>query len=102
MWGCAKENAPDAVIIIVGNKIDLGSRCRKVTTEEGEALAAELDCDFYIETSAVKGMNVDNAFKGVYDQLYYIRPRPSPSMRADVVVDLENDVQDVQESGCWC
>jgi Ras-related protein Rab-6A len=40
----------DLMIILVGNKIDLGER-RQVGTEEGQALAKELGVMF-IETSA--------------------------------------------------
>ena len=47
--------------ILVGNKIDLPLHERQVSTLEGEGLAAELGVPF-VETSALNGSNVENAF----------------------------------------
>jgi len=47
--------------ILVGNKIDLPLHERQVSTVEGEGLAAELGIPF-VETSALNGSNVENAF----------------------------------------
>ena len=47
--------------VLVGNKIDLPAHERQVSTQEGEALALELGVPF-IETSALSGSNVENAF----------------------------------------
>jgi Ras-related protein Rab-6A len=44
------------MIILVGNKIDVAEK-RQVGTEEGQALARELDVMF-IEASAKAGINV--------------------------------------------
>jgi Ras-related protein Rab-6A len=46
----------DLMIILVGNKIDSAEK-RQVGTEEGQALAKELDVMF-IETSAKAGINI--------------------------------------------
>ena len=46
----------DLMIILVGNKIDVAEK-RQVGTEEGQALARELDVMF-IEASAKAGINV--------------------------------------------
>jgi small GTP-binding protein len=51
------ENIP---LILIGNKIDLED-ARKVSTEEGRALAQKLKCTF-METSAKTGANVQDAF----------------------------------------
>merc|ERR1712196_624138 len=48
--------------ILVGNKCDVDSR--KVTTEEGEKLAAEYGVQFF-ETSAKSDVNVDTAFEAI-------------------------------------
>ncbi len=45
----------------MGNKIDLPLHERQVSTVEGEGLAAELGVPF-VETSALNGSNVENAF----------------------------------------
>ena len=47
--------------VLVGNKIDLPAHERQVSTQEGEALAAELGVPF-VETSALNGSNVETAF----------------------------------------
>jgi small GTP-binding protein len=55
------KEAPNITLILVGNKIDL-TDSRKVSKEEGEALANELGLS-YIETSAKTGENIEDAFK---------------------------------------
>ncbi|PHH70453.1 hypothetical protein CDD83_5433 [Cordyceps sp. RAO-2017] len=56
-------------MVVVGNKCDLGDDERKVSREEGEALAKSFGCKF-IETSAKSRSNVDKAF---YDIVREIR-----------------------------
>ncbi len=48
-------------LILVGNKIDLEDK-RLVSTEEGEEVAQKLELS-YIETSALTGENIDDAFR---------------------------------------
>ncbi|KYN20039.1 PREDICTED: GTP-binding protein Rit2 [Trachymyrmex cornetzi] len=60
----ANENIP---LVIVGNKFDLQHH-RKVTTEEGKALAEELGCPFY-ETSAALRQFIDDAFFSLIRQI---------------------------------
>ncbi|MHA1238328.1 MAG: Rab family GTPase [Candidatus Odinarchaeia archaeon] len=54
-----RENCGTIPVILVGNKIDVGSR--EVFTEEGEALAHKLGVS-YIETSAKTGENIKECF----------------------------------------
>lgn len=55
-----KVRAADSIpIVLVGNKVDLDDR--KVTTEEGQALAQAMGCPFF-ETSAALRHFVDDAF----------------------------------------
>ena len=56
-----KENAPNAVRILVGNKIDL-VEFRKVSYEEGRKKAAELGIPVYLETSAKNNSGVTEIF----------------------------------------
>jgi small GTP-binding protein len=50
--------------ILVGNKIDLASEgTREVSTQDGEALKAELGAKKYFETSAKEGDSVEDVFK---------------------------------------
>ncbi|XP_071642437.1 GTP-binding protein Rit2 [Temnothorax longispinosus] len=60
----ANENIP---LVLVGNKFDLQHH-RKVTTEEGKALAEELGCPFY-ETSAALRQFIDDAFFSLIRQI---------------------------------
>jgi GTPase SAR1 family protein len=55
-------NAPDAVIVLVGNKADLNER--QVQTEDGQQLAEKFGLKFY-ETSAKVGTNVEEVFHDV-------------------------------------
>ena len=55
------------MIILVGNKIDAAEK-RQVGTEEGQALAKELDVMF-IETSAKAGINIKQLFKNLAENL---------------------------------
>jgi len=47
-------------LVMIGNKSDLDNE-RKVTAQEGQALAKQMGCPFY-ETSAKSRTNVDEAF----------------------------------------
>ncbi|KAH9478342.1 Ras-like protein [Psilocybe cubensis] len=49
---------PNLMLILAGTKSDLKSS-RQVSTEEGLALAKELGCEAFFETSAKSGENVD-------------------------------------------
>jgi small GTP-binding protein len=58
----AKELGGEAIeAILVGNKSDLEQGTRRVSTEEGQDLAAVLGIPF-VETSALRGTNVERAF----------------------------------------
>jgi len=51
-------------IILVGNKVDLSINERKVSSEEGKALAANIGAEF-IETSAKTDINIEEAFSSI-------------------------------------
>ena len=55
------EVAPEIVLILVGNKIDL-TDSRVVSTADGEQVAKDLGL-IYIETSAKTGENIEDAFR---------------------------------------
>ena len=52
---------PDMVIMLIGNKADLGETKRRVSVEEGERFAKEHGLIF-METSAKTALNVEEAF----------------------------------------
>ncbi len=55
-----QRHTPDVPFVIIGNKNDL--KKREVTKEEIEALAAQFRVP-YVETSAKKSLNVEEAFR---------------------------------------
>ncbi|KAH3760935.1 rab protein 6 [Pelomyxa schiedti] len=64
----AKEHLRDAIIVLVGSKIDLVSE-RKVSTLEGEALATAFSIPFH-EVSASSGENVPRFLKEIIQCIY--------------------------------
>ncbi|KAL0328441.1 UNVERIFIED_CONTAM: Ras-related protein RABA1f [Sesamum calycinum] len=61
------------VIMLVGNKADL-RHLRAVSTEDGAAFA-ETEKTYFIETSALESMNVENAFTEALTQIYHVVSR---------------------------
>jgi GTPase SAR1 family protein len=67
------ENCKEGVVkALVGNKVDLAEN-RQVTSEEGKALAAKHKMFFY-ETSAKTGINVDEVFLTVGNDIIKRNP----------------------------
>ncbi|CAN4075563.1 unnamed protein product [Withania somnifera] len=58
------------VIMLVGNKADL-RHLRAVSTEDAQAFA-ERERTFFIETSALESLNVENAFTEVLTEIYRV------------------------------
>ncbi|TFG17784.1 MAG: GTP-binding protein [Promethearchaeota archaeon] len=86
-------NKPNVSICLVGNKSDLK---RKVKFEEGLALADKLSekdnsLISYVETSAAKGDNVDEAFKNI-SYLYIVKTKETEevSLKEEVYILLKN------------
>lgn len=48
-------------MILVGNKCDL-EHLRRITKEQGKALASKWENCLFIETSAMSGVNIDETF----------------------------------------
>lgn len=61
------ERGNDVIIVLVGNKTDLGER-REVTAQQGEEESKRLGCMF-VETSAKVGHNVKGLFKKIAQAL---------------------------------
>ncbi len=66
-----KDRSEELIGFIIGNKSDL-KRQRTITSDMIEKLATELNLG-YIETSALKGENVNYAFSTIADLLYKSR-----------------------------
>ncbi len=52
----------DAAYLLIGNKNDLKDQ-KRVTTEDGQQLAENMEAGMFVETSAQSGKNVEQAFK---------------------------------------
>ncbi|KAG5420623.1 ryh1 [Candida metapsilosis] len=63
------ERGDDVVIVLVGNKSDLASTKRQVSTEEVEQLHNKIGSKFYIETSTKANHNVKLLFKKIAQSL---------------------------------
>ena len=79
------SNFGPAPVMLVGNKCDRVTE-REVSTQEGSALAKQLNCDF-VEASAKNCVNVEKAFYDVVRQLRRQRasaPRDSTKGRQQI------------------
>ena len=63
------NSSPDVKIFLVGNKSDL-EEDRTVTTEEAKKLLDDLEFDYFIESSAKTGLNIENIFVYAAKLLY--------------------------------
>ena len=63
-----KENNPNVVIYLAGNKIDNPEEERAVKTEEGKEIADEYKLQFK-ETSAKDGINVNEVFQELVEKI---------------------------------
>ncbi|XP_020595688.1 ras-related protein RABA1f-like [Phalaenopsis equestris] len=97
----------NTVIMLVGNKADL-RHLRVVSTEDGKAFA-ERENTFFMETSALESMNVDNAFIEVLTQIFRVASRKALISSADatvlpkghtISVSMADDVSAVKKVGC--
>jgi small GTP-binding protein len=69
---------PTAVVMLIGNKADLQQN-RVVTLAEAEQFAEHHQLTF-LETSALTGTNIREAFVKVATQIYRTRPAPAPGV----------------------
>ncbi|VAI17446.1 unnamed protein product [Triticum turgidum subsp. durum] len=95
------------VIMLVGNKADL-RHLRAVSVEDAKAFA-ERESTFFMETSALEAMNVENAFTEVLTQIYRVVSKkaldigddPAAPPRGQTInVGGKDDVSAVKKAGC--
>ncbi|OMJ94681.1 hypothetical protein SteCoe_2014 [Stentor coeruleus] len=96
------ERGNDAVIVLVGNKIDKAEE-RTVTHEEAQNKAKSFDA-FYIETSAKTGDNVKQLFKQIANTLPGDKPQAMiPGEVGKVVLNPEvHSTPNQQIDKCAC
>ncbi|CAN6345855.1 unnamed protein product, partial [Urochloa humidicola] len=95
------------VIMLVGNKADL-RHLRAVPTEDAKAFA-EKENAFFMETSALEAMNVEDAFTEVLTQIYRVVSKKAldigddpaaPPKGQTINVGGKDDVSAVKKSAC--
>jgi Ras-related protein Rab-11A len=93
--------------MLVGNKADL-RHLRAVSTEDAQAFA-EREKTYFMETSALESMNVENAFTEVLTQIYHVVSRKALDIGEDpaalpkgqtINVGGKDDVSAVKKVGC--
>ncbi|RLV82807.1 GTP-binding protein ryh1 [Meyerozyma sp. JA9] len=95
------ERGDDAIIVLVGNKLDLKNK-RQVTAEECEELHKKVGSKFYIETSTKANHNVKLLFKKIGQCL----PDSSDAEGSGdaqgntETIDITVDQNEGQKSGC--
>lgn len=93
------------VIMLVGNKADL-RHLRAVSTEDAQTFA-EKEKTFFMETSALESLNVENAFTEVLTQIYRVVCRKALEAGDDPAavpkgqtINVKDDVSAVKKVGC--
>lgn len=108
-WLKELRNHTDAniVIMLVGNKADL-RHLRAVSTEDAKAFA-ERENTFFMETSALEALNVEDAFTEVLSQIYRVASKKALDIGDDsttipkgqsINVGSKDDVSEVKKVGC--
>ena len=90
------ERGGDVIIMLVGNKTDLGDK-RQVTAEEGEIKAKKLNV-LFIETSAKANVNIKQMFRKLAEALPF---QQEPRAAADSV-DIQVGQRSKTAKGCAC
>lgn len=95
------------VIMLVGNKADL-RHLRAVATDDAKGFA-QRENTFFMETSALESLNVENAFTEVLTQIYRVVSKkaldigddPAALPRGQTInVGGRDDVSAVKKAGC--
>eukprot|EP01135_Chromosphaera_perkinsii_P002568 Nk52_evm84s224 gene=Nk52_evmTU84s224 len=94
------ERGNDVIIMLVGNKTDLGDK-RQVSIEEGEQKAKELNVMF-IETSAKAGYNVKSLFRRVAAALPGMESSMEKNQEDLIDVKLTDSSEGKKDGQCWC
>ncbi|CAN1283549.1 Ras-related protein RABA1d [Linum perenne] len=99
---------PNIVVMLVGNKSDL-RHLVAVSTEDGKSFA-ERESLYFMETSALEAVNVENAFAEVLTQIHSVVSKKSMEAGEDgsgsnvpskgEKIDVSKDVSAVKKAGC--
>lgn len=92
--------------MLVGNKADL-RHLRAVSVEDAKAFA-ERESTYFMETSALESMNVENSFTEVLTQIYHVVSKkaldigddPASLPKGQTINVGKDDVSEVKKGGC--
>jgi len=93
------ERANDVIIVLVGNKTDLGDK-REVTTQQGEEEAKRCGA-LFIETSAKVGANVKALFRKIAQALPGIEG-DAPKTQSEMIDVNINPTKPESNDSCSC
>lgn len=99
-----EQNCDDVVRILVGNKCD--SPDKKVSTEEGQALANQMNISFF-ETSAKDNLNIEKVFDEITKQVMRMKKDKLAQANPAVINNVDTiKVKGVdsgkKKTGCKC
>ncbi|KAL6319561.1 hypothetical protein AAG906_014237 [Vitis piasezkii] len=99
---------PDMVIVLVGNKSDLG-HSREVDEEEGKTLA-EMEGLCFMETSALENLNVEEAFLHMITKIHEVTSQKNleaklnepvkPLIIGKEIIHVDHEVSATKQSSC--
>ncbi|KAJ9676834.1 hypothetical protein PVL29_022039 [Vitis rotundifolia] len=99
---------PDMVIVLVGNKLDLG-HSREVDEEEGKTLA-ETEGLCFMETSALENLNVEEAFLQMITKIHEVTSQKNleaklnepikPLIVGKEIIHIDHEVSATKQSSC--
>lgn len=94
------ERGNDVIVVLVGNKTDLGDTKREVTTAQGEEEAKKAGAIF-METSAKVGHNVKALFRKIAQALPGMEGDQAEQQKPQMI-DVSVNNQKPAEEGCAC
>lgn len=96
-----RERGDDVIVVLVGNKSDLGTLQRQVTAADVEALRDKLKAAFYIETSTKANHNVKALFRKIAQSLPEFGEGKKPEAEQPDMVNITIENQ-APTSACGC
>ena len=94
------ERGNDVIIVLVGNKTDLGDK-REVTMAQGEE-EAKRNGLMFVETSAKAGHNVKALFKRIAQALPGMEGTDAAAQASSQMIDVKTPAAPAQQEGCAC
>ncbi|KAK1321422.1 Ras-related protein RIC2 [Acorus calamus] len=99
---------PNMVVMLIGNKSDL-RHLVAVSTEDGKSFA-EHESLYFMETSALESLNVEDAFSEVLTQIYHVVVKKAVEAGEDAAsssvpnkgerINVKDDVSALKRVGC--